>query len=199
MAAKEETLAASLILGSVAELDAATDAMDGIGADGVAVDVSNPWEARVSGRYLEWCVEYKEGATDEGRFEAGKRDLPAVWDNGAKGDARQGGNEGRGGNEKHPRISPQGLSPGKGKGNRLWRSLLCVTTSQEGRAGQGQGDDITDEGRASGPEEEGEPLFPVRGVRQACRGCAASAQASQGRSRATHEETCRGIHLLRGQ
>ena len=72
LAAEEEALAASLGLGSVTELEAAVDAMDGIRADGAAVDVSDAREARVRG----------------GGDGAGERDLLAVRGGGAEGEAK---------------------------------------------------------------------------------------------------------------
>jgi hypothetical protein len=55
---EEADLAKKLGIKSVDELEAAIDATDGIGEDGVKLDPDNlAREARVRSSYLEWCKE----------------------------------------------------------------------------------------------------------------------------------------------
>mmetsp|Transcript_113261 Transcript_113261/g.222092 ORF Transcript_113261/g.222092 Transcript_113261/m.222092 type:complete len:476 (+) Transcript_113261:75-1502(+) len=69
LAEEEERLAAQLGLGSVEELEAAIDSMDGIAPDGGALEGDNlAREARVRSAYLDWCKEYKK-EPDEARFQ----------------------------------------------------------------------------------------------------------------------------------
>ena len=64
-----QQLAAQLGLGSVEELEAAIDAMEGISEDGSIMEGDNlAREARVRSAYLEWCKEYGK-ESDETRFQ----------------------------------------------------------------------------------------------------------------------------------
>ena len=57
LAEEEEKLAKQLGMDSVEELEEALDAMEGIAADGGAIDTSDVREARVRSAYLDWCKE----------------------------------------------------------------------------------------------------------------------------------------------
>jgi hypothetical protein len=61
-------LAAQLGLGSVEELEAAIDSMDGIADDGSMLEQENlAREARIRSAYLDWCKEFGK-KSDESRF-----------------------------------------------------------------------------------------------------------------------------------
>jgi hypothetical protein len=63
-----QKLAAQLGLGSVEELEAAIDSMEGISEEGTAIDGDNlAREARVRSAYMDWCKEYGK-EQDETRF-----------------------------------------------------------------------------------------------------------------------------------